>query len=168
MISLTWPQHRYRRSIKGQLASDRRVHSSCRKHSMQRTRQIFGPWSDAMKGSSTRRVSHNHYVADHTKRRQCMIPNANKSSAIKTADQILKKNPGHGETEAMKALTMNSQGKQADEGTAIPLWHISFSRLCGSHLCLTRPSFRTRETSSSTWHEKPHYMARIRSAMAKR
>jgi hypothetical protein len=41
-------------------------------------------------------------------------------TAIKTADAILKKNPGHGETEAMKALTMNSQGKQAAEGIAIP------------------------------------------------
>jgi hypothetical protein len=37
-------------------------------------------------------------------------------AAIKTADQILKKNQGHGETEAMKALTLNSQGKHADEG----------------------------------------------------
>jgi hypothetical protein len=41
-------------------------------------------------------------------------------TAIKTADAILKKNPGHGETEAMKALTMNSQGKQATEGIPSP------------------------------------------------
>jgi hypothetical protein len=35
--------------------------------------------------------------------------------AIKTADQLLKKNPNHGDTEAMKALTLNAQG-QTDEG----------------------------------------------------
>jgi hypothetical protein len=35
--------------------------------------------------------------------------------ALKTADQLLKKNPNHGDTEAMKALVINSLGN-ADEG----------------------------------------------------
>jgi hypothetical protein len=35
--------------------------------------------------------------------------------ALKTADQLLKKNPNHGDTEAMKALTLNATG-QADDG----------------------------------------------------
>jgi peptide alpha-N-acetyltransferase len=34
---------------------------------------------------------------------------------LKTADQLLKKNPNHGETEAMKALTINAQGN-SEEG----------------------------------------------------
>jgi hypothetical protein len=35
--------------------------------------------------------------------------------ALKTADQLLKKNPNHGDTEAMKALVINHLGN-ADEG----------------------------------------------------
>jgi peptide alpha-N-acetyltransferase len=35
--------------------------------------------------------------------------------AIKTADGILKKNPKHGDTMAMKALTLNAQG-HTEEG----------------------------------------------------
>jgi hypothetical protein len=37
---------------------------------------------------------------------------------LKTADQLLKKNPNHGETEAMKALTMNAQGN-SEEGEGL-------------------------------------------------
>lgn len=35
--------------------------------------------------------------------------------ALKTADALLKKNPNHGDTEAMKALVINSLGNP-DEG----------------------------------------------------
>jgi peptide alpha-N-acetyltransferase len=41
--------------------------------------------------------------------------------AIKTADAILKKNSNHGETMAMKALTLNTMGN-TDEGI---LFHLS-------------------------------------------
>jgi hypothetical protein len=41
--------------------------------------------------------------------------------AIKTADLLLKKNPNHGETEAMKALTLNAMGN-SEEGMRLALF----------------------------------------------
>ncbi|KAF2667579.1 NMDA receptor-regulated protein 1 [Microthyrium microscopicum] len=51
--------------------------------------------------------------------------------AIKTADQILKKNANHGETEAMKALTINSQGNQEE---AFALGKVALQHDMKSHI----------------------------------
>ena len=53
------------------------------------------------------------------------MPSGWLSTALKTADQLLKKNPNHGDTEAMKALVINSlgnsdEGKQSEQLTAKP------------------------------------------------
>lgn len=53
-------------------------------------------------------------------------------TGIKTADQILKKHPNHGDTQAMKALILNSQGK-TDE--AFDLCKIALRNSMKSHVC---------------------------------
>lgn len=51
---------------------------------------------------------------------------------LKTADQILRKTPKHGDTLAMKALIMNSQGKTAD---AFALAKVALQCDMKSHVC---------------------------------
>ncbi|KAL1629852.1 hypothetical protein SLS56_005120 [Neofusicoccum ribis] len=51
---------------------------------------------------------------------------------IKAAEQILKKNPNHGDTQAMKALILNSQG-QADD--AFALAKVALKNDVKSHIC---------------------------------
>jgi predicted Zn-dependent protease len=51
---------------------------------------------------------------------------------IKVADQILKKNPKHGDTLAMKALIMNSQGKTEE---AFALAKVALQNDMKSHVC---------------------------------
>ncbi|KAF9696101.1 hypothetical protein EKO04_006156 [Ascochyta lentis] len=51
---------------------------------------------------------------------------------IKAADQILKKHPGHGDTQAMKALILNSQG-HGDE--AFTLCKLALKNDMKSHIC---------------------------------
>jgi len=53
-------------------------------------------------------------------------------TGIKVADQILKKNPKHGDTLAMKALIMNSQGKTED---AFALAKVALQNDMKSHVC---------------------------------
>lgn len=55
-----------------------------------------------------------------------------KMTGIKAADQILKKHPNHGDTQAMKALIMNSQGK-TDE--AFDLCKVALKNAMKSHVC---------------------------------
>ncbi|KAF2401347.1 N-terminal acetyltransferase catalytic subunit [Trichodelitschia bisporula] len=52
--------------------------------------------------------------------------------ALKTAEQILKKNPNHGDTLAMKALTLNAQG-HTDE--AFSLAKLALQQDMKSHIC---------------------------------
>ncbi|KAF2733158.1 TPR-like protein [Polyplosphaeria fusca] len=51
---------------------------------------------------------------------------------LKAADQILRKNPNHGDTQAMKALILNSQG-QSDE--AFALAKVALKNDMKSHVC---------------------------------
>ncbi|KAL1306936.1 hypothetical protein AAFC00_005577 [Neodothiora populina] len=51
---------------------------------------------------------------------------------IKAADQILKKHPNHGDTQAMKALILNSQGKTEE---AFDLCKIALKNAMKSHVC---------------------------------
>lgn len=51
---------------------------------------------------------------------------------LKAADQILRKHPKHGDTQAMKALILNSQGKQ-DE--AFELCKLALQNAMKSHIC---------------------------------
>lgn len=61
-----------------------------------------------------------------------MVAIANRLLGIKAAEQILKKNPKHGDTLAMKALIMNSQGK-VDE--AFALAKVALQCDMKSHVC---------------------------------
>lgn len=60
------------------------------------------------------------------------LGHANKTTGIKAAEQILKKNPKHGDTLAMKALIMNSQGKTDD---AFALAKVALQCDMKSHVC---------------------------------
>jgi tetratricopeptide (TPR) repeat protein len=51
---------------------------------------------------------------------------------IKTADTILKKNPNHGETLAMKGIILNAQGKKHD---ALELIKLGLRNDVRSHVC---------------------------------
>jgi tetratricopeptide (TPR) repeat protein len=51
---------------------------------------------------------------------------------LKSADQILKKNPNHGDTQAMKALIMNSQGHSEE---AFALAKVALKNDMKSHIC---------------------------------
>lgn len=54
------------------------------------------------------------------------------AQGIKAADQILKKHPNHGDTQAMKALIMNSQGKSEE---AFNLCKLALKNAMKSHVC---------------------------------
>ncbi|KAG9821036.1 hypothetical protein KCU68_g17144, partial [Aureobasidium melanogenum] len=51
---------------------------------------------------------------------------------IKTADQVLKKVPNHGDTQAMKALILNSQGKTEE---AFDLAKLALKNAMKSNVC---------------------------------
>lgn len=51
---------------------------------------------------------------------------------IKAADQILKKHPNHGDTQAMKALVLSCQGKEAE---AFELCKLALRNAMKSHVC---------------------------------
>lgn len=80
-----------------------------------------------MKTSSTKKVSI-HY------RNQKFLKEltTNYITGLKAAEQVLKKNPKHGDTLAMKALILNSQGKQ-DE--AFALAKVALQCDMKSHVC---------------------------------
>lgn len=59
-------------------------------------------------------------------------PSNNTGTGIKAADQILKKHPNHGDTQAMKALIMNSQGKTEE---AFDLCKLALKNSMKSHVC---------------------------------
>lgn len=94
----------------------------CRSHCPARSKRSFALLSSTTRASNTRRVR------SHTQRQLALLT----PPGIKAADQILKKHPNHGDTQAMKALILNSQG-HGDE--AFTLCKLALKNDMKSHIC---------------------------------
>ena len=89
----------------------------------------MAPYSDKL--SSTLRTSNTRKVyssvSPHAKN-----PTEVHMTGLKTADQVLKKNPNHADTQAMKALILNSQGHEEE---AFALAKTALNNNMKSHVC---------------------------------